>query len=271
MTGKVYLVGAGPGDPELLTLKAARLLKDADVVLHDELVGKEILQLASHAQIRNVGKRCGKKNISQEEINFLMVNLAASGLQVVRLKGGDPFVFARGAEEAKALASAGVPFEIVPGVSSALAAPAAAGIPLTARGSAQSFTVLTGHEDPLTVPEHRWQAIAGLGGTVVILMGAARIGDIAARLIEAGLSTETPVAAIHAATTSDQRVSISSLGEIGQSRHLPPVTFVIGDAVLRRAPRPVRQVSFQSAAGHGTDDEERLGARHHGLGEQRVG
>lgn len=267
----VYLVGAGPGDPELITVRGARLLAAADVVVHDRLAAP-LLSLANRgAELIDVGKAPGSAPVQQDEINAILVEHGRRPGCVVRLKGGDPFVFGRGAEEAEALAAAGVPFEIVPGVSSALAAPAAAGIPLTARGSAQSFTVLTGHEDPLTVPAHRWRAIAGLGGTVVILMGAARIGDIAARLIEAGLSTETPAAAIYAATTSEQRVSISSLGEIGQSRHLPPVTFVIGDVVLRRASRPARQVSFQSAAGHGTDDEERLGARHHCLGERRVG
>src|ERR1700729_2074856 len=134
MTGKVYLVGAGPGDPELLTLKAARVLKQADVVLHDDLVSTQILQLApAHAQVRNVGKRCGKKSVSQEEINFLMVTLVASGLQVVRLKGGDPLIFGRVGEEIESLRRNNISFEIVPGVTSALGAAAAAQIPLTHR------------------------------------------------------------------------------------------------------------------------------------------
>lgn len=267
----VYLVGAGPGDPELITVRGARLLAAADVVVHDRLAAP-LLAYAKHgAELIDVGKASGWVPVRQKEINAILVEQGRRRRCVVRLKGGDPFVFARGAEEAEALAAAGVPFEVVPGVTSALAAPAAAGIPLTARGSAQSFTVLTGHEDPLSVPEQRWRAIADLGGTVVILMGAGRIAEIAARLIGAGLSAETPVAAIQAATTGDQRITISSLAEIGESRHLPPVTFVIGEVVLRRAHRPVRQVSLESATRHGADDEERLGAAHDGLGERRVG
>ena len=137
MTGKVYLVGAGPGDPELLTLKALRLLRTAQAVLHDDLVAPEILRLIpSTVQLYNVGKRCGKKNVRQEEINFLMVELAASGLQVVRLKGGDPLIFGRAGEEIESLRKAGIPYEIVPGVTSALGAAAAAQIPLTHRNAA---------------------------------------------------------------------------------------------------------------------------------------
>jgi len=267
----VYLVGAGPGDPELITVRGARLLAEADVVVHDRLAAPLLPLAKPSAELIDVGKASGSAPVRQDEINAILVEHGRRRRCVVRLKGGDPFVFARGAEEAEALAAAGVPFEIVPGVTSALAAPAAAGIPLTARGCAQSFTVLSGHVDPLTVSEQRWQAIANLGGTVVVLMGAGRIGDIAARLIEAGFSAATPVAAIHAATTGDQRISVSSLGEIGASRHMPPVTFVIGEVVLRRAYRPIRQVSFESAAGHGTDDEEGFGATHHGFGERRVG
>ena len=152
----------------------------------------------------------------------------------MRLKGGDPFVFARGAEEVEALKTAGVECEVVPGISSALGAPAAAGIPLTARGRSQSFTVLTGHESPTSVPARRWRAIAGLGGTIVVLMGAARIAEIAARLVEAGLALETPVAAIQNATTGAQRVAVFSLGEVGKTKHSSPVVFVIGEVVRRQ-------------------------------------
>jgi len=170
MTGKVYLVGAGPGDPELLTLKAVRLLKHADVVLHDELVSAEILQMVPiDVQLRNVGKRCGKKNASQEEINFLMVTLAASGLQVVRLKGGDPLVFGRVGEKIAALRSANIEFEIVPGITAALGAASTAKIPLTHRHSSQALVFLAGHSatgNDLT----NWSALVSLGATVVIYM-----------------------------------------------------------------------------------------------------
>src|SRR5579864_9527417 len=146
MRGKVYLVGAGPGDPELLTIKATRVLKHADIVLHDDLVAPEILRLAPvHAQIQNVGKRCGTKNISQEEINFLMVTLAGSGLQVVRLKGGDPLIFGRVGEEIAALRKANIEFEIVPGVTAALGAASIAQIPLTHRQSSHALVFLAGH------------------------------------------------------------------------------------------------------------------------------
>ena len=170
----------------------------------------------------------------QEEINAILVEQGRRRGCVVRLKGGDPLVFARGAEEAAALVGAGVPFEVVPGVSSVLAAPAAARIPLTLRGVAQSFTVVTGHEDPACVPEERWQAVVGLRGTILVLMGAARIGAIADRLVGAGLAPQTPVAAIHGAATNMQQISVSSLGDIGKSHHAAPSTFVIGEVVSHR-------------------------------------
>jgi siroheme synthase len=157
---------------------------------------------------------------------------------VVRLKGGDPFVLARGTEEAEALADAGIPFDVVPGISSALGAPAAAGVSLTLRGVAQSFMVLTGHEEPQAVPDQRWRAMAEFGGTLVILMGALHIGATAARLIDAGLSPDTPVAAVYAATTEAQRVVVSSLAEIGQTDHPSPTTFIVGEVIRRRIALP---------------------------------
>src|SRR5579864_1066129 len=182
MKGKVYLVGAGPGDPELLTLKAARVLKRADVVLHDELVGKHILGLVpTHARIHNVGKRCGKKNIRQEEINFLMVTLAASGLQVVRLKGGDPLIFGRAGEEIEALRQANIAYEIVPGVTSALGAAAAAGIPLTHRKHSSALVLMTGHlADGGDDPE--WSKLVTSGATLVVYMPGFKYGSVAERL-----------------------------------------------------------------------------------------
>src|ERR1700732_260612 len=182
MTGKVYLVGAGPGDPELLTLKAARALKNADVVLHDDLVGAEILGLApAHTQIRNVGKRCGKKNISQEEINFLMVNLAASGLQVVRLKGGDPLIFGRIGEEIAALRKANIEFEIVPGITAALGAASTAQIPLTHRQSSHALVFVAGHTASGDDPTN-WRALVSLGATVVLYMPGHHYSQIARQL-----------------------------------------------------------------------------------------
>ena len=234
MTGKVYLVGAGPGDPELLTLKAARLLKDADVVLHDELVGKEILQLASHAQIRNVGKRCGKKNISQEEINFLMVNLAASGLQVVRLKGGDPLIFGRIGEEIAALRTDNIEFEIVPGITAALGAASTAQIPLTHRQSSHALVFLAGHTTSgadLT----NWRALVSLGATVVIYMPGHDYSNIARKLRSAGLPDETPCAIISRATTSEEQVFPTNIENLENAPHLPAPTLLVIGEVLRHA------------------------------------
>ena len=211
MTGKVYLVGAGPGDPELLTLKAARVLKQADAVLHDDLVSAQILQLApAHAQVRNVGKRCGKKNISQAEINFLMVTLAASGLQVVRLKGGDPLIFGRLGEEIAALRKANVDFEIVPGITAALGAASTAQIPLTHRQSSHALVFLTGHSASGADPTN-WRALVSLGATVVIYMPGHHYSEIARKLRAAGLSDETPCAIISRATTSEEQIFSTDL------------------------------------------------------------
>ena len=235
MTGKVYLVGAGPGDPELLTLKAARVLKHADVVLHDELVGKEIVRLApAHADIRNVGKRCGKKNISQEEINFLMVTLAASGLQVVRLKGGDPLIFGRIGEEIAALRKANIEFEIVPGITAALGAASTAQIPLTHRQSSHALVFLAGHtasgDDPTD-----WRALVSLGATLVIYMPGHDYSKIARKLRSAGLPDETPYAIISRATTSEEQVFLSNIENLENAPHLPAPTLLVIGEVLRHA------------------------------------
>jgi uroporphyrin-III C-methyltransferase len=235
MTGKVYLVGAGPGDPELLTLKAARVLKHADVVLHDELVGAEILHLVpAHARVRNVGKRCGKKNISQEEINFLMVTLAASGLQVVRLKGGDPLIFGRIGEEIDALRKANIEFEIVPGITAALGAASTAQIPLTHRQSSHALVLLTGHSasgaDPI-----EWSALVSLGATVVIYMPGQHYSGLAHKLRAAGLPDETPCAIISRATTSEEQVFSSDIEGLGRAPHLPAPTLLVIGEVLRHA------------------------------------
>jgi uroporphyrin-III C-methyltransferase len=235
MTGKVYLVGAGPGDPELLTLKAARLLKQADVVLHDDLVSAQILRLApAHAQVRNVGKRCGKKSISQEEINFLMVNLAASGLQVVRLKGGDPLIFGRVGEEIAALRNANIEFEIVPGITAALGAASTAQIPLTHRHSSHALVFLTGHSASGDDPTN-WHVLVSLGATVVVYMPGHHYSDIAHKLRAAGLSDETPCAIISRATTSDEQIFSTDVRGLKDAPQLPAPTLLVIGEVLRHA------------------------------------
>ena len=196
MKGKVYLVGAGPGDPELLTLKALRLLHTAEAVLHDDLVAPEILNLIPPAaQMHNVGKRCGKKKILQGEINFLMVALAESGVNVVRLKSGDPLIFGRAGEEIDTLRQANVPYEIVPGVTSALGAAAAAQIPLTHRRNSSAVVFITAHQAAGS-NEANWSKLAGSGATLVIYMPGQNYPEIAAKLTGAGLASETPCAII---------------------------------------------------------------------------
>jgi uroporphyrin-III C-methyltransferase len=233
MTGKVYLVGAGPGDPELLTLKAARALKHADVVLHDELVGKQILHLVpAHTQIRNVGKRCGKKNISQEEINFLMITLAASGFQVVRLKGGDPLIFGRIGEEIAALRKANIDFEIVPGITAALGAASTAQIPLTHRRSSHALVFLTGHSASGADPTD-WRALVSLGATVVIYMPGCHYSKVAHKLRTAGLSDDTPCLIISRATTSEEQVYSTNVRSLGDAPRLATPTLLVIGEVLR--------------------------------------
>jgi uroporphyrin-III C-methyltransferase len=235
MTGKVYLVGAGPGDPELLTLKAARVLKHADVVLHDDLVSTQILHLApAHARVRNVGKRCGKKSVSQEEINFLMVTLAASGLQVVRLKGGDPLIFGRVGEEIAALRQANTEFEIVPGITAALGAASTAQIPLTHRQSSHALVFLTGHSASGADPTN-WRALVSLGATVATYMPGHHYSEIARKLRAAGLPADTPCAIVSRATTPEEQVFSTNLEGLNDAPRLPaPALLLIGE-VLRHA------------------------------------
>ena len=225
--GTVALVGAGPGDPELLTVRAARLLAEADVVVFDALVGDGVMALISPtAELVDVGKRPGQ-GVAQDVINAVLVRCANEGKRVVRLKGGDPFVFGRGGEEAVALGAAGVRCEIVPGISSAIAAPAAAGVPVTFRGMAASFTVVTGHRQNGEAPVN-WAALAHTGGTLVVLMGVAHRSEIAAELIAGGLAATTPVAAIHRATTGAQTAQRCMLSELGTTDVRSPATLVIG-------------------------------------------
>jgi uroporphyrinogen III methyltransferase/synthase len=226
----VYLVGAGPGDPGLITRRGAELLGRAEVVVYDRLADPSLLDLApASAERVNVGKAPGNVEMDQDGINAVLVDRGAAGKLVVRLKGGDPFVFGRGGEEAEALAAAGVPFEVVPGITSAIAAPAYAGIPVTHRGLSTHFTVVTGHEDPAKgTTDTDWDALARAGGTLVILMGAGRIGDLADRLVASGRAPETPVAAVRWGTRPEQRTIRATLATIGDAGVRPPSAIVVG-------------------------------------------
>jgi uroporphyrin-III C-methyltransferase len=238
---RVALVGAGPGDPGLLTLKAAELLAAADVVLVDRLVDPGVLRHTREgAEIIDVGKTSWTGTAPrQEEINAQLVAHAQQGKRVVRLKGGDPFVFGRGSEEAQALVAEGIDFEVVPGVSSAFAAPAYAGIPVTARGITQDVCVVTGHLDPDDpASQVRWQALATGPGTLVILMGLDRLPLLTDGLIRYGRAASTPAACIQQGTTQQQRVVISTLERIAedvkQAGLKAPVATVIGEVVRLR-------------------------------------
>jgi len=232
MKGKVYLVGAGPGDPELLTLKALRLLQTADAVLHDDLVAPEILRLIpSTAQVHNVGKRCGKKKILQGEINYLMIALASSGHRVVRLKSGDPLIFGRAGEELESLRSAGIQCEIVPGVTSAFGAAAAAQIPLTHRSASSALVLITAHQAAGS-EESNWSKLAGSGATLVIYMPGQNYSDVAAKLKSAGISPDTPCAIVSRATTSQQRTYLTTVAALGTVEQLAaPTLLVVGEVV----------------------------------------
>jgi uroporphyrin-III C-methyltransferase len=226
--GTVHLVGAGPGDPELLTVRAARLLAMADVVVHDALADAEVLALVpAHVERIDVGKRPGSP-VPQELINALLVELASTHRCVVRLKGGDPFLFGRGGEEALALQAAGLPFEVVPGVTSAIAAPAAAGVPVTQRGVSASVTIVTGHRREGDEDETDWDALARVGGTIVVLMGVAERATIARKLIAGGLGAETPVTAVRFGTRPEQEVARTTLGALGDTPIEAPAAIVIG-------------------------------------------
>lgn len=226
----VHLVGAGPGDPDLLTVRGAELLRAADVVIYDRLSVQDLLGLApDHAELISVGKTPGGPTVPQEEINRLLVSHGGTGKTVVRLKGGDPFVFARGGEEAQVLIEAGIPIEIVPGITSAIAAPAAAGIPVTLRYSSTSFTVITGHEDPTKSTSIDWETVARLGGTIVILMGVKRWPEIAAALVRGGLSPDTPAAAVRWGTRPEQETARATVATLEDHELRAPSTIVVGD------------------------------------------
>jgi len=235
MTGKVFLVGAGPGDPGLLTLRAAELIAHADFIAIDALVSDAIAdRVPATAEVVYVGKRASKHALPQEKINQLLIDEAKKGKTVVRLKGGDPFVFGRGGEEAEELVAAGVAFEIVPGISSSLAGPAYAGIPVTHRSYATSLTLVTGHESDASTGI-KWEALAQLDGTIVFLMGFANLPMIARKLTGHGVSPDRPVAVISKATTPEQRTVTGTLATIEArvaEANLPtPALIVVGDVV----------------------------------------
>jgi len=238
--GIVYLVGAGPGDPGLITVRGTECIAAADVVVYDYLANPALLGRARpDAEIIYVGKAAGQHTLAQEAINALLVEKARAGKTVTRLKGGDPYVFGRGGEEAEELAKAGIPFAVVPGISSSIAAPAYAGIPVTHRGVATAFLVITGHEDP-TKPATQvdWQKVAQFSGTRVILMGVERIGEITGELMKHGAAPELPVAMIRWGTTGQQRTITGTLATIAdvaaRAEFKPPAVTVIGEVVKLR-------------------------------------
>ena len=248
MNGKVYLVGAGPGDPELLTVKALRLLQTAEVVLHDDLVSPAILQLIPRtAEVRNVGKRCGTKTMRQAEINFLLVTLAATGQQVVRLKSGDPLIFGRAGEEIEALRRSSIAYEIVPGITSALGAAAAVGIPLTHRQTSSTLMLTAGHRAPENT-DADWGNFAGAGATLVIYMPGHDYAGIAKKLSIAGFAHETPCAIISRATTPEQQLHRTTVSELYRSPQMPaPTLLVVGEVVRFANQETIESVALATA------------------------
>ena len=239
--GKVYLVGAGPGDPELLTLKAAKALRSADVVLHDELVSPEILRLIpSHAELVNVGKRAGKESTPQAEINRRLVQYAVLGLQVVRLKGGDPFIFGRGGEELEALRNSGIEVEIVPGITAALGAAATVQIPLTHRELSSTLILVTGSSKQSSHIAN-WPDRLPSNATVVVYMPG-DLGLLQGRLLSSGVSPATPCAIISGATSESEQVHITTVASLVDSPQMAaPKLLVIGEVVRLASPNHLRQ------------------------------
>ena len=246
--GKVYLVGAGPGDPDLLTVKALRVLQTADVVVYDRLVSPEIMKLLPKgARLIDVGKKAGDHRLPQHRINELLVELAVTGAKVVRLKGGDPLIFGRVGEEAAELEQAGVRYEIIPGITSAQGAAASAGIPLTQRGVANSIRYITGHREKDASLDLDWAGLASPDTTLVIYMGAMNIDEISSNLIVHGLPAETPAMVVSSATTTHEHREVATLGTLTaeiEAAQLPsPVLIIIGQVVdLYEHSRGARQV-----------------------------
>ena len=243
-TGEVWLVGAGPGDPDLLTVKALKVLQTADVVVHDGLVSDEILALAPAAARRlSVAKRKSRHSYSQDEINRMLVAFALEGLTVVRLKGGDPFIFGRGGEDLEACRAAGVDCRIVPGVTAALAASAGAGAPLTHRGSAQAVTFVTGHASNGAKPDLDWASLARPNQTVVIYMGLSQAAPIAARLMAAGGPGSTPALIVENASRADERRIVTTLAGLAEAAAglTGPALLMVGEAMALAEPQEAAQ------------------------------
>ncbi|HET9915287.1 MAG TPA: uroporphyrinogen-III C-methyltransferase [Anaerolineales bacterium] len=231
--GIVYLVGGGPGDPGLITVKGLKCLRRADVVLHDRLIALELLdEIPAHAEVIDVGKEPKHHRRSQQEINDLLIEKARAGKIVVRLKGGDPFVFGRGGEECQALAEAGIRYEVIPGVSSVIAVPAYAGIPVTQRGIATAFTVVTGHTADTSID---WKAISQTG-TIIFVMGVEHLPEILDLLIAHGRSSDTPAAVIADGTTSRQFLVVGTLADLAEKTQdiRPPALLIVGEVVRLR-------------------------------------
>jgi uroporphyrin-III C-methyltransferase len=246
--GKVFLVGAGPGDPELLTLKAARAIRAADWLLVDDLVDDRVLEHArAGARVVRVGKRGGCRSTPQAFIERLMIGLARRGRVVARVKGGDPFVFGRGGEELAALRAAGIAAEVVPGVTAGIAAPVALGVPITHRGLARGAILVTGHAADGEAPN--WERLAGCGLTLVIYMGLARLADIAPRLRAGGLPARTPAAVIARATLPDERAVVTTLGELPAiaAGVAGPAIVVVGEVVRLAELVPATQRAVEAA------------------------
>ena len=236
MMGKVYLVGAGPGDPELITVKGVRCIQQADVILYDRLVNKELLDYAKpNVELINCGKLPNYHLLQQETINRFLVKYAEKGKMVTRLKGGDPFVFGRGGEEAEICDKAGVPFEVVPGITAGIAAPAYAGIPVTHRDYSSSFAIITGHRKAGEDDNIKWEAIAKGIDTIAIYMGVKNLPYIRKKLLEHGKNPDTPVALIHWGTLQNQRIAIGTLETIVDTAEREqvknPSMIVIGEVV----------------------------------------
>jgi uroporphyrin-III C-methyltransferase len=240
--GKVFLVGAGPGDPELLTLKAAKVLRSADVVLHDELVSREILRLIpSTAELVNVGKRCGQKSTPQEEINRLLLQYALLGLQVIRLKGGDPFIFGRGGEELEAMRQAGIEVEVVPGVTAALGAAAAVQVPLTHREISSTLILVTGSSKRSNHIAN-WPDHLPSNATILVYMPGHDLGLLQSRLLNSGVAPETPCAIISGATSESEQVHVATVANLVESPRLAaPKLLVIGEVVRFVDPNRLKQ------------------------------
>ena len=250
VSGKVYLVGAGPGDPELLTVKAHRLIREAGVVLHDDLVPSAIVALVgSDAEVVNVGKRCGAKRITQDEINTLMIGAARRGASVVRLKSGDPGIFGRLAEEMEALDAAGIPYEVVPGITAGIAAAASLSVSLTDRRKSARVVIVTGHKAYAGQRQHKidWKSLAREDATLIVYMPGHEFSNLREELLEAGLSRDVPAAIVSRATTPDQRHQFTTVGNLDSLPQLESPSILLMGWALEGAGEKARMEAVSRA------------------------